>query len=46
MADYAKFLGRKQARVEKPGRIVTAADINQITSELVAQMRRVREAVA
>ena len=28
MADYAKFLGRKQARVEKPGRIVTAADIH------------------
>jgi len=28
MADYAEFLGRKQARVEKPGRIVTAADIH------------------
>lgn len=28
MSDYAEFLARKQARVEKPGRVVTADDVH------------------
>lgn len=28
MADYAEFLGRKQARVEKPGRIISTSDVH------------------